>query len=86
MLKFIIGALCGAGIALLVAPQTGAATRSMIRDKATALGNDLGDLAESKGRNMANKMQGYKHRIRKVAENMRGNAERTMAGVGGDTI
>src|SRR2546421_3271509 len=82
ILGMIVGACAGACAALLYAPQTGAQTRSQIRDKATKLGHDLEDLASSKGKHLSNKMQGYKHKMMKMAEGIRGRAERDMAGAG----
>src|SRR5207302_8225927 len=68
MKSFIFGAMIGAGVALLYAPATGQRTRSMIKDKATSLKNDIEDFAESKGRHLSNKMQGYRARARRAAE------------------
>lgn len=70
MRSFIIGCLVGAGVALLYAPATGARTRSIIRDKATSLGNDVSDYAGKKSRHLANKMDGYRARMRRVTETM----------------
>lgn len=71
MKSFIFGALVGAGVALLYAPATGRRTRSMIKDKATSLKNDIEDFAESKGRHLTNKMQGYRAKARKAGEMLR---------------
>ena len=80
----IVGACAGACVALLYAPQTGAATRSQIRDKANKLGHDLGDFTESKGRHLTNKMKGYKHKMQQMADSLRGRAEKEMADAGMD--
>lgn len=72
MRKFLWGALIGAGVALLYAPATGATTRSRIRDKATGLLNDAEDMLDSKSRHIRNKMEGYKHKARKMAESVMG--------------
>lgn len=42
-LTFIIGALVGAGVALLWAPQTGAKTRGVLRDRAARAKDEVGD-------------------------------------------
>ena len=82
MMKFLVGAIVGACCALLMAPQSGAQTRSQLRDKANKVGHDIEDFAQSKGRHLANKMQGYKHKMHKMADNMRGHAEKEMTGAG----
>ena len=82
MKKFLIGAILGACAALLYAPQAGAQTRSQLRDKANKLGHDVEDFAQSKGKHLANKMQGYKHNMHKMAEHLRGRAEHEMSGAG----
>ena len=84
MMKYLLGALIGACAALLFAPQPGAATRSQIRDKANKLGHDLGDFTDKKGRHLANKMKGYKHKVQQMADSLRGRAEKEMAGAGMD--
>jgi gas vesicle protein len=82
MMKFLVGALVGACCGLLLAPQSGAQTRSQIRDKANKMGHDIEDFAQSKGRHLSNKMQGYKHKMHKMAESLRGRAEAEMTGAG----
>ncbi len=84
MMKFLLGALIGACAALLYAPQTGAATRAQIRDKANKLGHDLGDFTEKKGEHLSNKMKGYTHKMHQVADGLRRRAEKEMAGAGMD--
>lgn len=44
---FLIGALVGAATALILAPQSGEDTRSLIRDKSIELRGQAGDLTES---------------------------------------
>jgi gas vesicle protein len=68
VLALLGGAAIGAGAALLMAPQTGRATRAMLQDKATKYGHDLQDLVESKGEHLRNKMQGCRHMAAEVAE------------------
>jgi len=71
MKKFLIGAMMGAGLALLYAPMTGAQTRAKIRDKATGLTNDMTDLMEKKTKHMSNKMEGYKAKVRTVVDQIK---------------
>ena len=53
---FILGALTGAAVALLVAPQTGEETRRMIGDKARE-GADRAAEAARQGRDMLNRQK-----------------------------
>ena len=69
ILGMLGGALLGAGAALLFAPQSGNATRSMLRDKAAGCTNDLQDFVESKSTHLRNKMQGMKHKAAEIVEN-----------------
>jgi len=71
MKRFLMGALLGAGVALLYAPATGRRTRSLIRDKAGKITHDVQDFAESKGRHLANEVEGYKSRARRMGESFR---------------
>jgi len=71
MKKFIFGALIGAGIALLYAPETGARTRSLLRDKSNRLKNDMTDFMDSKKRHIANKTEGYKAKARRWADDIK---------------
>src|SRR3569833_3082773 len=64
------GAVVGAGAALLFAPATGETTRSMIKDKATKVSNDVQDFVESKSQHLKNKMQGMKHQASTMANTM----------------
>ncbi len=41
LLAFLLGATLGAGVALLLAPQSGEETRKQIADKTRKLGDDL---------------------------------------------
>src|SRR5256885_16780775 len=50
MRNFLLGALCGAGVALLYAPMTGRRTRALLRDKATRVTNDTTDFIDAKKR------------------------------------
>lgn len=46
LLGFIIGGLTGAVASLLLAPQSGTQTRTMLRDKAIELGEQVGTTAD----------------------------------------
>ena len=86
MKKFLFGMLVGAGVALMYAPASGNATRAMMRDKATKLGNDIEDFTQGKKRHLMNKMEGYKAKMRNMSETMRTamapsvSEERSMSG------
>ena len=68
LLAVLGGAAIGAGCALLLAPQTGAQTRAMIKDKSNKLSHDAMELAESKGHHLRNKMQGCAHMAQDLVE------------------
>jgi gas vesicle protein len=78
MKKFLVGAILGACAALLYAPQAGSQTRAQLKDKANKLGHDVDDYARSKGKHLANKMQGYKHKMHEMADNLRARGEKEM--------
>ena len=46
MIGFIIGGLTGAAVSLLLAPQSGAETREVIREKAIELGNQASETVD----------------------------------------
>jgi gas vesicle protein len=66
-MRYLIAALGGAaicaGAALLLAPQSGRATRATIRDKATKYSGELQDLAKGKAEHLRNKVRGAKHEL-----------------------
>src|SRR5688500_12200877 len=68
LLAALGGAIVGAGCALLFAPQTGNATRSLIKDKATEYTHEVQDFVESKSRHLANKAKGYRHMAGDMAD------------------
>lgn len=61
---FLIGGLIGAGIALLMAPQSGQETREMLRDRGVELKEKAKDTAED-----------TKHRAERVLEETKDRAE-----------
>jgi gas vesicle protein len=61
MLAMLGGAALGAGAALLLAPQSGRATRSFLRDKATRYSHDVSDFVGSRSRHLRNKIKGIRH-------------------------
>jgi len=62
------GAIIGAGAALLLAPQSGQATRSLIKDKTSKCTRDTAEFAEKKSRHLRNKMKGYAHKAQDLVE------------------
>jgi len=68
ILGLLGGAVLGAGAALLFAPQSGRASRALLRDKATKCTHDVQDLVQSKGEHLRNKLQGFKHHAVELAE------------------
>lgn len=78
MLRFLVGGLAGAGVALLLAPQSGKVTREAIRRKA---------------RDTADSVRGLKDRVVRRGEQVRDEAERrvgaaasALAGNGTDVV
>lgn len=71
MKKFLMGALIGAGVALLYAPASGKRTRSLMRDKADKMSHDATDFMEAKKTHMQNKMEGYKAKARHWADHIK---------------
>jgi gas vesicle protein len=57
---FLFGALVGAGVALLLAPQSGEETRRMLGEKGRELGEKGRHLADEAG----NRLQGVKEELR----------------------
>jgi gas vesicle protein len=70
------GAVVGAAAALLFAPRSGAATRSLLRDKATHLGKEATEFAEGKGKHLRNKMEGYAHAAQDLTQKAQVVAEK----------
>jgi len=62
------GAAVGAGAALLLAPQSGRATRKLIADKTAKCTRDTQSLVRGKAKHLRNKMQGYRHQAEGVLE------------------
>lgn len=58
--SFLTGAVVGAGLALLFAPQSGKETRKQIKDFSEKLGNDVRDEAEKLGEKAKTFIEGAK--------------------------
>lgn len=56
----------GVGLGFLLAPSTGKAVRSHIRDKAIKYSREIKEFAEGKSIHLSNKSKGYYHDIRKA--------------------
>jgi gas vesicle protein len=63
LLAALGGAVIGAGAALLLAPQSGEETRTLIRDKATKTGTDLQELAHEKSTQLRSKLTSYREDV-----------------------
>jgi gas vesicle protein len=81
-LAILGGAAVGAGAALLFAPQTGRATRSMIRDKTTKYANDVSEFVDGKSQHLKNKLQGLRH----SADEMMKRGQEMVDEVGGSLV
>jgi gas vesicle protein len=60
------GAALGMLAGMLVAPQSGRATRATIRDKSTRYSHDVQEFVDKKSRHLKNKAQGYRHKMQKL--------------------
>ena len=58
------GVILGAAAGLLLAPQSGRRTRSLIKDKSVKYSHDIADFTDKKSRHYANKIRGYMHEIK----------------------
>jgi len=63
LLAALGGAVVGAGAALLLAPQSGEETRTLIRDKATKTGSDLQEMAHEKSTQLRSKLSSYREDV-----------------------
>lgn len=70
-LFFICGLTAGAAAGLLLAPQSGKATRTTIRDKSTKYSNDVSGFASGQARNVANKAKSYAHGVKEAVSSVR---------------
>ena len=61
LMALLCGAMAGMAMGVLCAPESGAATRSRLRDKANHYWHEVTDFAEGKGRHLRNKAKGYTH-------------------------
>ena len=66
--EFLAGALIGAGVALLLAPQTGTELRGMLRDYATRVKEDLMEEGEDALNTAVERGQEFYDRGKEVAE------------------
>lgn len=61
---FLGGALAGAVVGLLVAPQSGQRSRQLIKDKTTRYSHDVTGFVGSKSAHVRNKVKGYTHGVK----------------------
>ncbi len=74
VLSFLLGALSGAALAILVAPRSGRETREMLGEKLRETADRsrrLGEQALEKGREVAEDASGYVERQREALEKRR---------------
>ena len=60
LLAMLGGAAIGAGAALLLAPQSGSETRSLIKDKTTECTDSLQEFAHETTMSLRNKLKGFR--------------------------
>jgi gas vesicle protein len=70
-LFFLCGLAAGATAGLLLAPQSGRATRATIKDKSTKYSQDVSGFASGKARHVANKAKGYAHGVKEAVSSVR---------------
>ena len=68
---FLVGAVIGAGIALLFAPQSGAETQRSIRDKAKQLGNAAGNRVRGAQRQIGESLEAARDGARERLESVK---------------
>jgi gas vesicle protein len=80
-----VGALIGAGLALLLAPRTGEETRELLREKSTDLarraqerGSELARLAQERGSEMARRAQETVDGAQQKAQDLLGRTKEVM--------
>ena len=74
VLSFVLGALSGAALAILLAPRSGRETRELLSDKmreAADRSRRLGEQALAKGREATEEASGYLERQREALEKRR---------------
>jgi gas vesicle protein len=69
---FIFGLAAGAVVGILLAPQSGRATRSTIKDRSSKYSNDVSSYAGGKAKNVADKTRGYAHSVKGALNSVRG--------------
>jgi len=69
---FIFGLAAGTAAGILLAPQSGRATRSAIKDKSTKYSHDVSGYAGGKAKHVANKAKGYAHSVKGALNSVRG--------------
>jgi gas vesicle protein len=91
----VVGALAlGAGLMFLLDPTQGRRRRALIRDKAASYTSQATQYAQSTGRHLSNKAQGWAHRageaasqVKEQAQNLASKAKDTISGNrGGSSI
>ncbi|MDO8586869.1 MAG: YtxH domain-containing protein [Armatimonadota bacterium] len=63
---FLYGLMAGAAAGIILAPQSGRATRGLIRDKSMKYSMDVADYTTGKAKHIANKTRGYAHTVREA--------------------
>lgn len=73
LLAIISGVGIGAALMYLFDPQDGNRRRSVIRDKATSLGNDAREAINSKTEDLSNRARGLMHEAKSALPNQTEN-------------
>jgi gas vesicle protein len=71
LLFFLCGATAGAIAGILLAPQSGRATRAAIKDKSMKYSNDVSEFAGGRAKNVAGKAKVYANGVKKALKSVR---------------
>ncbi|HSR30899.1 MAG TPA: YtxH domain-containing protein [Anaerolineae bacterium] len=82
---FLVGALVGAAAALLLAPQSGEETRTLIRDKGIELGHRADELSAEARRKAEDLQVQMKQAVEEGKATATKKREELLSQVGGDT-
>jgi gas vesicle protein len=75
MIGFLVGALSGAVVSLLFAPQTGEETRVLIKERAIELADKASETAQTVSKDVETKAGEYRSKAEELAASARTSAE-----------
>jgi gas vesicle protein len=75
LIGFVIGGLTGAVVSLLIAPQSGAETRVLIKERAIELGDRVSETAQTVSKEVETRTGEYKVKAEEYASKARAGVE-----------